>query len=99
MILEGDCLEQVENLEPLSIQTVVTSPPYCPDLLLTKVHAWIEKQFLLSAQLCCTCLSTFPSLFNSQLSSLLSLTSQLPHNWGCLMLLVGVGEDLGGGAE
>ena len=28
MILEGDCLEQVENLEPLSIQTVVTSPPY-----------------------------------------------------------------------
>ena len=28
MILQGDCLTKVEELEPLSIQTVVTSPPY-----------------------------------------------------------------------
>jgi site-specific DNA-methyltransferase (cytosine-N4-specific) len=28
MLLEGNCLEKVKELSPLSIQTVVTSPPY-----------------------------------------------------------------------
>ena len=28
MILRGNCLEKVDEITPLSIQTVVTSPPY-----------------------------------------------------------------------
>ena len=28
MILKGDCLKKAKELSPLSIQTVVTSPPY-----------------------------------------------------------------------
>ena len=28
MILQGSCLQKVKELSPLSIQTVVTSPPY-----------------------------------------------------------------------
>ena len=28
MILEGNCLEKIDEIAPCSIQTVITSPPY-----------------------------------------------------------------------